>query len=361
MRQQWLAVAICALGCGAAWGQFDLQESHSTASLRGVDSLGDGIVWASGSGGTVLRTLDGGEHWLPCAIPQDAAKLDFRGVQGFDAKTAVIMSSGTGPLSKVFRTTDGCATWKLVFENPDADGFFDALRKVTGRQMYLLGDPVGGHFALFYSPDQGESWFLADDPGRDAAKGVGAFAASNSSFLAIGNQMFFGAGATATDVAKVYRTRPKCAPGAGDGACSIEWVAVPAPVAAGSTAAGVFSLAGRTTLNMAGKMTTIVVAVGGDYQKTAEAAATAAWSSDGGEHWTASAAGPAGFRSAVVYSSATGKWLAAGPSGVDISSDDGKHWKPVAGDTATGWNALSLPFAVGSKGQIGKLRDGVLK
>jgi photosystem II stability/assembly factor-like uncharacterized protein len=359
MGKLWVAFGIGVFGCRLAWGQFDLQASHTTASLRGIDSLEGGVAWASGSGGTVLRTVDGGAHWLTCAVPVGAAKLDFRGVQGFDAKTAVIMSSGKGALSKVYRTKDGCATWKLVFNNPDLDGFFDAIHKVTERQMYLLGDPVKGKFALFFSPDQGATWMIADDPGRDTAKDSGAFAASNSSFAAIGNQMLFGSGATATEAPKVYRTRPKCS---GDsGACSIEWVPVPAPLAGGSNAAGVFSLAGRTSLNMAGDMTIIVVAVGGDYQKPAESTGTAAWSSDGGEHWRASSAGPAGYRSAVVYSSDAGKWLALGPGGVDVSSDDGKHWTPVTGDTAAGWNAISLPFAVGSKGQIGKLRDGVLK
>ncbi len=355
--------AVVLMGCGAAAGQFELEESHSKASLRGIDAVGPGVAWASGSGGTVLRTEDGGYLWQTCTVPKGAEKLDFRGIQGFDAKTAVVMSSGTGALSKIYRTTDGCQTWTLVFENPDAQGFFDALKRVTEKQLYLLGDPVDGKFAMFFSPDQGKSWFIADDPGRDAAKGAGAFAASNTSFASMGNVLVFGTGATATDAAKVYRTRPKCPPAVPgkETACAFEWVPADVPMGPGSTSMGVFSLAGRATLNQSGVMKVTVVGVGGDYTKPDSSAGTAVFSLDGGEHWSAAVAGPQGYRSAVQYARDAGKWIAVGPGGTDISKDDGKDWTAVAGENAGGWNAVSLPFVVGAKGKIGKIRDGVLK
>jgi hypothetical protein len=60
-------------------------------------------------------------------------------------------------------------------------------------------------------------------------------------------------------------------------------------------------------------------------------------------------------------------WITVGPNGTDISIDDGKNWralKPKPGqppDADTNWNALSLPFAVGANGRIGKLGDHTLK
>ena len=223
-------IAVCRVG----WGQFDLEESHTTASLRGVDSLGGGVAWASGSGGTVLRTEDGGYLWQPCATPKGAEKLDFRGVVGLDASTAVVMASGPGAASKVYRTTDGCQTWKLVFENPDKDGFFDSLRKVTAKQMYLMGDPVAGKFAMFTSQDAGVTWFIADDPGLEAEKGAGAFAASNTSLASVGGTMFFGTGGTAG--ATVYTTGGACAGGAT--ACPLAWKKMAVPLAGGTSGAG---------------------------------------------------------------------------------------------------------------------------
>ena len=353
-----LATSCCA---GA---QFDLEDSHTTVSLRGIDALGAGIAWASGSNGTVLRTEDGGYLWQTCAMPKGAEKLDFRGVQGFDAKTAVVMSSGPGMLSKIYKTTDGCQTWKPVFENPDADGFFDTLKRVTGRQMYLLGDPVGKSFAMFYSADQGEHWSQTDDPGREAAAGAGAFAASNSSLASAGNALMFGTSATTTEAAKVYRTVPKCPPASAGAevSCSIAWMEAPVPVASGSTTAGIYSLALRTSSDMRGRMTVIAVAVGGNYEKPADGQQTAAFSIDGGVHWAAAKTMPGGYRSGVAYEGLKGRWIAVGPTGADESRDDGLTWSRLLGASEEsanggGWNAISLPFVVGEKGRIGKLRD----
>ena len=40
--------------------QWVFQDSHSDASLRGLSVVDDLVAWAGGSGGTVLRTTDGG-------------------------------------------------------------------------------------------------------------------------------------------------------------------------------------------------------------------------------------------------------------------------------------------------------------
>jgi photosystem II stability/assembly factor-like uncharacterized protein len=77
-----------------AHAQWDIQDSGTTASLRGIATPGPGIAWASGTNGTVLRTTDTGKTWQHCTIPPDAEHLDFRGIQAFDANTAIVMSSG---------------------------------------------------------------------------------------------------------------------------------------------------------------------------------------------------------------------------------------------------------------------------
>jgi photosystem II stability/assembly factor-like uncharacterized protein len=86
-----------------AQAQFQIQDSHSTASLRGVHSLGNGVAWASGTEGTILRTTDDGATWQRCTTPPEADKLDFRGIQAFDQNTAIVMSSGKGDLSRLYK------------------------------------------------------------------------------------------------------------------------------------------------------------------------------------------------------------------------------------------------------------------
>ena len=198
-----LAIIIFVLALAVqSHAQWDIQDSHTTASLRGIHSVGDGVAWASGTNGTVLRTQDGGNHWQPCAIPPGAEKLDFRGIQAFDANTAIVMSSGKGDLSRLYKTTDGCQTWKLIFTNPDKEGFWDAIVFNLKEPMYpsadwrahargfLIGDPVDGKFVLYSSNDSGQSWhrWANDKVERPAhaIKGESLFAASNSAAIAPG-------------------------------------------------------------------------------------------------------------------------------------------------------------------------------
>src|SRR5579859_6070968 len=107
-----------------AHGQWEIQDSHTTVPLKSVHALGDKTAWVSGVAGHVLHTNDGGLIWLPCAVPQAAEELDFNGIQGIDENSAVVMSTGKGSLSRIYKTSDGCKTWKLAFTNPDDGGRF---------------------------------------------------------------------------------------------------------------------------------------------------------------------------------------------------------------------------------------------
>src|ERR1700758_3562134 len=188
MRTAFTLLAILAATSSVAHAQWTLETSNSTADLRGIDNVGGGVAWASGTNGTVLRTEDGGYVWQSCSGPPGAEKLGFRGIQAFDANTAIVMSSGPGDLSRLYKTTDGCHSWKLVFTNPDKEGFWDAL-VATPSGGLLIGDPVGGRYVTYGSSDSGlEKWerigqksdfqhFRLD---LSPYEGEGLFAASNS-------------------------------------------------------------------------------------------------------------------------------------------------------------------------------------
>src|ERR1700739_2939908 len=159
MRTAFTLLAILAATSSVAYAHWTLETSHYTADLRGIDNVGGGVAWASGTNGTVLRTEDGGYVWQSCSVPPGAEKLDFRGIQAFDANTAIVMSSGKGDLSRLYKTTDGCHSWRLIFTNPNKDGFWDAI--VLNRfdnDGELLGDPVDGRFAFWETEDKGMTW-----------------------------------------------------------------------------------------------------------------------------------------------------------------------------------------------------------
>src|SRR5690242_19386672 len=132
---------MAAVSTGQTW---IMQTSGTTAALRGVSAVNDRIVWASGMEGTWLRTLDGGGSWQSGRVP-GAEALDFRGVRGFDDRTAMLMSSGSGEKSRIYKTTDGGSHWTLLFTNPDARGFFDAIAFWNRQRGLVMGDPVDGH------------------------------------------------------------------------------------------------------------------------------------------------------------------------------------------------------------------------
>jgi hypothetical protein len=343
-----------------------MQTSNTTASLRGIFSVDGKTAWASGTEGTVLRTIDGGKTWAHCAVPPGAESLDFRGIQAADADTAIVMSSGPGDKSRLYSTSDGGKSWKLILKNPDAarpegqNGFFDSFfadwSQVAGKPTWtgsVMGDPVpasltgpGTAFVLLDTADSGVTWTRRAGPSLNA-ESLGGFAASNSLFPVDqdGNHdpHLFASGGKSGAV--VWIEDP----------LSHTWKRIELPLAHGADSTGIFSIAGKTESEpFRGKITqrTTLIAVGGDYAKPAESAGTAAWSIDRGLHWTAATKPPHGYRSSVAWSAELSLWIAAGTSGSDLSADDGKTWTPIDNGK---WNALSLPFVVGPAGRIARI------
>ncbi len=345
-----LVAAILLSALGVANCQRDTQASHSTANLRGIHSVDGLTAWASGANGTVLRTVDGGVNWEKCTVPTGAERLDFRGVWAWDANTAIVMSAGPGEQSRIYKTTDRCAHWAEVARNHKKDGFWDAV--VFQKQDYglrgdqetgvLIGDPVQGHFDTEVT-QSGRRW-LIDNDACAARSDEAAFAASNSSVFVFGPRRYV-IGTGGKSGPRVLMS-PLLAFGRSGQGCQ----EVSIPLAGGSDSAGVFSLAFRDLKHG--------IAVGGDYKKPGESSGAAAWTADGGRHWTAASKPPHGYRSSVAWFPDGKAWIAAGTNGSDISRDDGKTWQPLDDGN---WNALSLPFVVGPGGRIGELQPGGTK
>jgi hypothetical protein len=379
-----LLLFACTLTANAQW---QILDAHTTADLRGIDNVGNGIAWASGSNGTVLRTEDNGKTWQHCTTPPDADKLDFRGVQAFDAKTAIVMSSGKGDLSRLYKTTDGCQTWKLVFTNPDKEGFFDSVSflsistapnhqlSVDHADGVLLGDPVNGEFVIFQTFDGGNSWIRRVAKKRSkssgcqidnfaAMEGEAAFAASNESLIRLHPYLFlFVTGGMKSRLAYVDHFDLDFS------FCHESAKYLDLPLKQGLPSTGAFAVA-VSDIDHLGTGRYEVMVVGGDYQNPSASEGTSALiAPKGSAHSlfpsnvkiTASTTPPHGYRSAVAYDATSKTWITVGPNGTDISIDDGRNWralKPGPGDATDAdqhWNALSLPFVVGPKGRIGVL------
>jgi photosystem II stability/assembly factor-like uncharacterized protein len=354
----------------AAHAQWQILDAHTTADLRGVSSPGKGVVWISGTNGTVLRSEDAGYLWQHCTMPPGAEKLDFRGIQAFDANIAIVMSSGKGDLSRLYKTTDGCQTWKLVFTNPDADGFWDAFRLASADSRnlgILFGDPVVGRFP-FWTVDisgTGIPFQLEDHKRRPKAKnGEAAFAASNSAIFV--SNVFFDIwiGTGGISGARVIKRINHDFDSFGfDSFQSRELM-----IGHRTESSGIFSIDFRPNAESHTYDTEFLsgIVVGGDYKNPDDASNIAAFTSDAGTTWHESTTQPHGYRSVVAYDLTTKTWITVGPNGTDISTDDGRNWralKPIGGDAPDAdknWNALSLPYVVGPRGRVGMLEPAAL-
>lgn len=321
------------LAVSVADAQWTKQTIDTKASLRGLSVVNENVVWASGTGGTFLKTVDGGKNWTVGKVP-DADKLDFRDIEAFDANTAYVLSIGEGENSRIYKTIDGGATWKLQFKNTNPKAFFDAFAFWDSTHAMAMSDPVDGTYLLLKT-DDGETWKLADNEKMANAKtGEAAFAASGTCILSIGkNDIFLVSGGTD---ARVFRSENR----------GKTWLVADTPIAKGTAGSGIFSIAMFDAKRG--------VIVGGNYEKPDEINNNLAFTSDSGKTWTLGK-GLNGYRSGVAYVDRK-TLIAVGSSGSDLSTDGGKTWTNLDKENynsvaAKGKKAI---WAVGANGLVAK-------
>jgi len=322
----------------AQW--WKVQTSGLDTNLRGVSAayapgakgVPVPVVWASGSNGVILRSLDAGQTWQRLLVAGGDA-LDFRGIVAFNATTAYVMSSGEGEKSRIYKTTDGGETWKLQFTSDRKEFFLDSIACLSEMHCLVLSDPVDGTFFLLATTD-GVHWNpLPGDKMPAALPAEGAFAASNTCLSLSGDEIFFGTGGPA---ARVFHSVDS----------GRTWSVAETPIAHGNASSGIFSIASTNAKH--------VVVVGGDYRDPKRASAVAAYSDDGGKTWQLFKQQPGGYRSAVACEELI--CVSIGPNGEDVSMRNvsGAGWNPT---DALNLNAVAFldfrhGWAVGPKGTI---------
>lgn len=319
----------------AASPDLAIQNSGATARLRGISAVNASVAWASGTGGTVLRTTDGGRQWTKVVVPS-AQELDFRDIDAFDERLAYVLSIGNGESSRIYKTSDGGATWTLQLANKDPDVFLDSMAFWSPERGIAFSDSIKNGFVIFRMED-GQTWQRIPATALPPAlEGEGAYAASGTNVAVHGrDQVWIG-----TTASRVLRSS--------DGGRT--WTVAQTPIPTGSSS-GIFSIAFRDERHG--------VVVGGDYRKEAEAVDNVAYTSDGGRTW-ALGKGLSGYRSAVTYvTGSKATWLAAGPQGIDVSEDDGRTWREAFKDR--GFHAFGFAkdvrvgWGVGEKGLVARL------
>lgn len=315
-------------------GQWQKQTVETDASFRGLAVVNANVIWASGTGGTFIRTIDSGKNWTVGKIP-GAEKLDFRDIEAFDANIAYVLSIGNGESSRIYKTSDGGKNWELQFTNKDEKAFYDAIAFWDKDNGIAMSDPVGELYYLIATKDGGKTWRrVGEDKMPRAKAGEAAFAASGTCLITNGRKdVFLVSGG---NDARVFRSINR----------GLTWFVADTPIVKGTAGSGIFSIAMSDAKNG--------VIVGGNYEKPDESGGNLAFTNDGGMTWTAGT-GLSGYRSGVAFVD-TKTIIAVGSSGSDISTDGGKTWKNL---DKVNFNAVAAKgkiaiWAVGPKGFVAR-------
>ena len=304
-------------------------ESIGNISLRGLSVVSDSIVWASGSKGTVVRSLDGGKSWKRMAV-KGFEQRDFRDIEAMNAETAIIIAVDTPAI--ILKTDNGGKDWKVVYQNNTPGMFLDALAFWNEKSGIVIGDPIDGKIFIARSVDGGNNW--REVPNRfapQAEAGEALFAASGSNITQLNEQeaVFVTGGKTS----RLFIRDRK----------------IDLPLLQGQTTTGANAIAAWNENNM--------VIVGGDFSKDSLREGNCVIIRNKGKKMITPTVPPFGYRSSVTYVNST-RLITCGTSGVDVSEDGGMRWRNIS---PTGYHVVkkakkgNAVFLAGGGGRIAKL------
>ena len=158
-------------------------------SIRGLSVPSENVIWASGSRGSVVKSVDGGAsfNWMQV---KGYEQRDFRSIHAWNDKEAIIVAIAAP--AYILKTKDGGVSWNIVYENTDTAMFLDAIHFNDNNNGTVVGDPINKHIFLLSTKDKGETWQqVPTNYFRDSLMEGEAFFASSSSNIAQSNTQQF--------------------------------------------------------------------------------------------------------------------------------------------------------------------------
>lgn len=308
-----------------------LLNTGTKASFRGLSVVNDHVIWVSGSNGTVGKSSDGGNTWQWKTI-KGYEKTDFRDIEAFDDKKAIIM--GIESPSVLLKTIDGGETWKVVFIDSSKGMFLDAMDFKNKKNGIVIGDPINGRIFLCKGSFNDNSWKIIDSFERPLFdSGEACFASSGTNIRLLGkNKYLFISGGKSSHL--YYRGKK-----------------IYIPIIQGTESTGGNSIAVKNKKHF--------IIVGGDFMDKENSSNNIAITTDGGITWKKPIRPPKGYRSSIEYIQ-NGIWVTCGLTGVDISFHDGNDFSNISN---IGFHVCrkakkgKAVFFAGGGGRIGKLTE----
>lgn len=296
---------------------WERQYDDSTSFFIGIHAVDEQTVWAAGSAGRVVRSIDGGSSWKTMFVP-GADSVQFRDVHAFGPEVAYVLSIGNGPDSRIYKTTDGGDSWNLSFQNQDDHAFFDCFSFWNESTGFAFSDSYEGEFTLIKTSDGGASWSRIDPAiVPDARDGEGAFAASGTCVMtAPGGMGWFATGASAVD-SRVIKTSD----------FGLSWSEALTPIESKTNTQGISTM---SVLNA-----THLAVLGGDFTQRDSIYQNVSISVDGGATWQLAGKAPIGgsvYGSTYVPGTQSPTLVGVAPTGNAFSSDNGQTWTRISDD-----------------------------
>lgn len=314
---------------------FELIKAGNSNHFRGISSPTQNVIWVSGTKGTIGRSIDGGKTWHFTQV-QGFEKTDFRDIEAFNKKTAVIM--GIDSPAVILKTIDGGLNWKTVYRNDKSGMFLDALDFYTKNKNYgaVIGDPVGGKFFIATTSNKGKTWTeLPYDQRPFADSGEACFAASGSNIKMTSKKSFlFVSGGMSS---KLYFNNKGNV----------------IPIKQGNQSSGANSVSQYSY-----KKIKRIIITGGDFANDTIQIQNCIYSLNQGANWTAPNTPPKGYRSAIAHIKKN-ELISCGTNGIDYSTDGGKTWSPLS---KLSFHCIAISkkgkaiYLAGANGQIGKIK-----
>lgn len=330
MKQIILSFILFTFSCTVNSQTFETLTSGNKSSFRGLSTYKNKVVWVSGSNGVVGKSIDMGKTW-EWVSPRGYEKYDFRDIESFSAKEAVIVSAGSPAV--ILHTKNGGKDWKEVYKNEDPAIFLDGM-DFQGKTGYILGDPIDGQFQLLKSKNKGRTWEdVTEGIHLFAEPGEAAFAASGTSLQVINDWVYIGTGGSYSSLIKRSEKESRL---------DVQDV----PIWSGSASTGIFSI---DFLNEREG-----VVVGGNYSSDKDNSNNVLLTKNAGLSWEKPGVPVFGYRSCVKYLTPE-ILIATGTSGTDISKDAGQTWENIS--TAS-FNVIAIStdkksiYLAGSEGNV---------
>jgi photosystem II stability/assembly factor-like uncharacterized protein len=317
----------------------DYKSLDSLVSFRGIYAVDKDTVWVSGSKGSVYVTSDSGEKWQKVKVPLSDS-LDFRDIEIISPGVIVLMSSGAGENSRIYKSDDNGKTWKIVFQNLYIDGFLDTIEFWDQKNGIAIGDPVNGKFDILLTTDSGNNWNAALRKNiPDAFIGEAQFAASGTCISVSGNnEAWIATGGTK---ARILKTTDK----------GLTWQVFETPILQGQSSTGIFSI---HFLNK-----NVGLIVGGNYLMENNQDSTSAFSVNGGRTWQLNSSGHLPYQSSVKSININNQayFISTGPAGT-FYTNNLNNWQLAE---KAGFHCMSISvkdntiWLAGSNGRVAKL------